>query len=333
MKAEKMSCDVTIGVFSSSSPVSATVPTRYARGKEYLTSKGIYVVDGNLYEKRDFYRSGSIQERATEFNELLYREDVQILMASIGGNNTNSILPYIDYAYIKKHPKIIIGYSDTTALLLAIYAKTGLVTFYGPALASSFGEFPPFVNMTYDGFRQVILEGCSIPYTYTIPPIWTDEYISWNDQSRSKKPCPNRWITVIPGICTGRLIGGNLNTMEGFFGTEYMPEIQEGDILLLEDSLKDACTIERSFSLLKLAGVLDKVGGIILGKHEQFDDNGTGKQPYEILLEVLNGRQIPILADFDCCHTHPMFTMPIGCQVKLNATEQEVTLLESPLVV
>lgn len=81
-----------------------------------------------------------------------------------------------------------------------------------------------------------------------------------------------------------------------------------------------------------MAGILDTVGGIILGKHEQFDDNGTGKQPCEILLEVLNGRKIPLLADFDCCHTHPMFAMPIGCQVKLNATEQEVTLLESPLV-
>lgn len=80
-----------------------------------------------------------MQARATEFNELLYREDVQILMASIGGNNTNSILPYIDYAYLKSHPKIIIGYSDTTALLLVTYAQTGLLTFYGPALASSFG--------------------------------------------------------------------------------------------------------------------------------------------------------------------------------------------------
>lgn len=331
MKAGKVSHDVTVGIFSASSPVSATVPVRYGRGKEYLTNKGIHVVDGNLYGKQDFYRSGSIQERAAEFNELLYREDVQILMASIGGNNTNSILPYIDYAYLKNHPKIIIGYSDTTALLLAIYAKNGLVTFYGPALASSFGEFPPFVDMTYDSFRKVILKGCSIPFTYTMPLVWTDEYISWSEQVRSKKPQPNRWITVIPGVCTGRLVGGNLNTMEGFFGTEYMPEIQEGDILLIEDSLKDACTIERSFSLLKLAGVLDKVGGIILGKHEQFHDNGTGKKPYEILLEVLNGRQVPILAEFDCCHTHPMFTVPIGCQVTMNATEQTVMLLEYPL--
>lgn len=331
MKAKKIDDTLTIGVFSSSSPISATVPVRYNRGREFLRSKGIRIVDGMLYGKQDFYRSGSIQARADEFNQLLYRSDIQILMASIGGNNTNSILPYIDYAYLKQHPKIIIGYSDTTALLLGIYAKTGLVTFYGPALASSFGEFPPFVDMTFRSFQSILLHSPALPYEYRIPPVWTDAYLNWSTQNHGKPEYPNNWVSVIPGICRGRLIGGNLNTMEGFFGTEYMPEIQEGDILFLEDSLKDACTIERSFSLLKLAGVFEKIGGILLGKHEQFDDNGTGRKPYEILLEVLNGLRIPFLAEFDCCHTHPMFTLPIGCQVELDATRKRVTLLESPL--
>lgn len=331
MKANKVKKDSTIGVFSSSSPVSATVPVRYNRGKEYLTNKGFHLIDGVLYGKRDFYRSGSIQERANEFNQLLYNKEVKILMAAIGGNNTNSILPYIDYEYLKKHPKIIVGYSDTTALLLAIYAKTGLITFYGPALASSFGELPPFVDMTFDSFQEVLCHDLSFPYTYQMPSVWTDEFIDWSKQDRAKEERENNWVCVIPGICKGRLIGGNLNTMEGFFGTEYMPEIRKGDILFIEDSLKDACTIERTFSMLKLAGVFDKISGIILGKHEKFDDNGTGKKPYEILLEVLNGCQIPFLAEFDCCHTHPMFTLPIGCQVELNATDKSVKLLELPL--
>jgi len=240
-------------------------------------------------------------------------------------------LPYIDYDYLKKHPKIIVGYSDTTALLLAIYAKTGLITFYGPALASSFGELPPFVDWTFDSFQEVFCHDLSFPYTYQMPSVWTDEFIDWSKQDRAKEEWENDWVCVFPGVCKGRLIGGNLNTMEGFFGTEYMPEIRKGDILLIEDSLKDACTIERTFSMLKLAGVLDKISGIILGKHEKFDDNGTGRKPYEILLEVLNNCQIPFLAEFDCCHTHPMFTMPIGCQVELNATDKTVKLLESPL--
>lgn len=331
MKAGRISEKGIIGVFSSSSPVSATVPIRYERGKKYLENKGFKIINGSLYGKQDYYRSGSIKERAEEFNQLLYDENISIIMAAIGGNNTNSILPYLDYEYLRKHPKIIIGYSDTTALLLAIYAKTGLITFYGPALASSFGEFPPFVDVTYDEFRKIVIEDCQVPFEYKMPPIWTDEFINWTEQNRGKEQRNNQWVCVTPGVCQGRLIGGNLNTMEGFFGTEYMPEIKEGDILFIEDSLKDASTIERSFSLLKLAGVFDKVGGIILGKHEKFDDNGTGRKPYEILLEVLGDTKLPLLADFDCCHTHPMLTLPIGCEVRLDVNNKKVILLEKPL--
>lgn len=329
MKAARPDGQFTIGVFSASAPISATVPARYERGRAYLERKGLRVIDGALYGKQDHYRSGSIAARAEEFNRLLYREDVDVLMASIGGNNSNSILPYIDYDYLKKHPKAIIGYSDTTALLLGIYARTGLVTFYGPALASSFGEFPPYVDKTFEYFTDIVC-GAALPYEYAAPEIWTEEYIDWSVQDRGKAGCANEWVSVIPGACRGRLIGGNLNTMEGFFGTEYMPEIRSGDILLMEDSLKDASTIERTFSLLKLAGVFDKIGGIILGKHEKFDDCGSGRKPYEILLEVMGERRIPLLAEFDCCHTHPMFTLPIGCTVELDATQKRVRLLESP---
>lgn len=328
MKAKSLRPNPAIGVFSSSSPVSATAPVRYERGVRYLEEKGFRVVHGSLCGKRDFYRSGTIRARADEFNELIHRDDLQILMASIGGNNTNSILPYIDYEALKKHPKIIVGYSDTTALLLAIYAKTGLVTFYGPAVAASFGEWPPFVDWTFEAFLR-LMEG-KVPLRCEMPPFWTDEWIDWSRQDRPKAQYANDWICVRPGVCRGRLIGGNLNTMEGFWGTEYMPQIQDGDILLLEDSLKDACTIERTFSLLKLSGTLDRAGGILLGKHEKFDDNGTGRAPYEILLEVLGDVQIPILAQFDCCHTHPMLTLPIGCDVMLDSANKTVTLMESP---
>ena len=115
--------------------------------------------------------------------------------------------------------------------------------------------------------------------------------------------------------------------MEGIWGSSYMPKIKEGDILFIEDSLKDIATIERSFSLLKLSGIFDKVGGLILGKHELFKDMGTGRKPYEVLLEVIGEPKFPILADFDCCHTHPMLTLPIGCNVELNASNQTVSLI------
>lgn len=218
------------------------------------------------------------------------------------------------------------GYSDVTALLLAIYAKTGMITYYGPAAVASFGELPPYVDETYSYFSAIV-QMLSLPHTFPTPPQWTDEFIDWKRQDRSKCGNDNRLITVVPGTATGRLVGGNLDTMQGIWGTEYMPDIRQGDILFIEDSCKDAGVIERSFSHLKLSGVFDRIGGLILGKHERFNDLGTGRRPYEILMEVMGAVDFPVLADFDCCHTHPMLTIPIGGTVTLDASAQKVTLI------
>ena len=316
-----------IGIFSPSSPATATAVKRYERGKNYLISKGFRLIEGSLCGKRDFYRSGSIAERVSELNDLIRNPDVRCIMSSIGGMNSNSLLPYIDYDALRKDPKIIIGYSDVTAVLFAIYAQTGLVTYYGPAVVSSFGELPPYVDETFNYFESVVTDKEALPYVLPTPDIWTDEFIDWESQDRSKKGTENKLVTVHCGKAEGRLIAGNLNTMEGFWASEYFPEIRKGDILLIEDSLKDAATIERSFAMLKLNGVFDLIGGLVLGKHEQFDDRGSGRKPYEILEEVIGNTSIPVLAEFDCCHTHPMLTVPIGSYVCLDADRRQLTIL------
>lgn len=328
MLAKKLMPGDTVAVFSPSSPATASVPERYRRGRAYLEQKGLRFVEGALTGKADGYRSGSIRERSEELNALIRDPSVRCIMAAIGGRNSNSLLPYIDYEALRRDPKIIVGYSDVTALLLGIYARTGLVTYYGPAVVASFGELPPYVDRTWEYFSNIVTGEKQTPHCLPTPQEWTEEFIDWKTQERSKKPVANRLLTVHGGQSEGRLIGGNLDTMQGIWGSPYMPAIREGDILLLEDSLKDAATIERSFSLLRLNGVFDRVGGVILGKHECFDDQGTGRRPYEILLEVLGEPHIPILAEFDCCHTHPMLTMPIGCRVKLDADRQTVTITE-----
>ena len=318
----------TIAVFSPSSPATATAAARYRRGKEYLEAKGFRFLEGSLTGRRDFYRSGTIRERAEEFNALVRDPNVRCIMAAIGGNNSNSLLPYLEYEGLCKDPKIIVGYSDVTALLLGIYAQTGLTTYYGPAVVASFGEFPPFVDETYTYFTDIVTERLTLPHTLPTPPQWTDEFIDWNSQDKAKKGRVNALVTLHPGSATGTLIGGNLNTMQGIWGTKYFPEITDGTILMIEESLKDAATVERSFSLLKCAGIFERISGLILGKHEKFDDMGTGRQPYEILQEVMGDVDFPVLAEFDCCHTHPMLTVPIGAKVRLDADAQTVTLLE-----
>lgn len=326
MLPHKLNLGDTIAVFSPSSPATATAPDRYRRGKDYLEHKGFRLFEGNLTGKQDFYRSGSIAERADELNALIRNPEIKCIMSAIGGMNSNSLLPYVDYDALKQNPKIIVGYSDVTALLLGIYAKTGLTTYYGPAVVASFGEFPPFVDETYQYFEHVAMGGKRVPYTLPTPKTWTDECLIWDTQNRSKTPNDNRLITLVGGKAAGRIIGGNLNTMQGIWNTEYMPEIKIGDILFIEDSFLDAATIERSFSLLKISGVLDRIGGLILGKHEQFNDLETGRKPYEILQEVMGDVQYPVLAQFDCCHTHPMLTIPIGCMAELDAADQTVTI-------
>lgn len=319
----------TIGIFTPSSPASVWAEKRYKRGREFLENKGFIIKEGILSGKEDYYRSGTPKERAEEFNSLLRDPSVKMIMSMIGGTNSNSMLPYIDYEAFKQNPKMIVGYSDVTAILLALYAKTGISTFYGPALVASFGEFEPLVCDTYQYFEKYFCEPSTIPYEIQMPKYWSDEFINWLDFERPKQLYANEWVGLNSRIVEGRLIGGNNNAMYGFIGTPYFPEIKQGDILLIEDTMKSASIVEKNFAMLKLHGVFEKVSGIILGKHEQYDDEGTGRKPLDLLLEQLDGAPLPILAEVDCCHTHPMFPLAIGKNIRLDTMNQTITCIEN----
>ncbi len=316
-----------IGFFSPSSPATAFAPNRFERAKHFLTEQGFELVAGELTGYSDSYRSGSIQQRADELNQLIRDPSVRCIMSTIGGSNSNALLPYIDYQALVRDPKIIIGYSDVTALLLGIYQRTGLVTFYGPALVASFGEFPPLVEQTFDSFKQFTCQS-SPTHRYQMPTHWTDAMLDWETQAQPKPVVENQWQFMGEGVVKGRIIGGNLNTMAGIWGSEYCPTVEQGDILLIEDSLKDIATVERAFVHLKLCGVFDRVSAVVLGKHELFNDKGTGRRPLDVLLEVLNGQQLPILQGFDSCHTHPMLVVPLGVEAEIDFSAQTISIVE-----
>ena len=127
-----------IGYYSASTPITALSPHRFARAQHFLAAQGVHLVAGTLTGQQDHYRSGSIQQRADELNTLIHDETVDVIMATIGGANTNAILPYLDYAYLNQHPKTIVGYSDATALLLAVQSQAPVCrVIYGPALVAS----------------------------------------------------------------------------------------------------------------------------------------------------------------------------------------------------
>ncbi|TGB03721.1 S66 family peptidase [Halobacillus salinus] len=317
-----------IGIFTPSTPATVTAKQRFERAKSFLESKGFVLVEGKLTGKEDAYRSGTPRKRADELNELLQDPDIKMVMSTIGGTNSNSLLPYIDYETFKKNPKIVVGYSDATAILLALYQKTNVTTYYGPALIPSFGEFEPLVNDTYRYFENYFVRDVEVPYGVPMPTYWSDEPVNWLDKTKEKTLYNNEWISRNNGTAEGRLIGGNVNAMYGFIGSDFFPDIEEGDVLLLEDCAKNASVVEKNFAMLNVHGIFEKVSGIILGKHEAYDDLGTGKKPVDLLLEQLDGKDIPILAEFDTCHTHPMHPFAIGKKVRIDTTAKTVQCIE-----
>lgn len=322
--------NICIGFFSPSYPITAFAPTRFQRAITYLESKGLKLKAGSLTSISDHYRSGTILQRAEELNALIKDPEVDIIMSTIGGSNSTSLLPYIDYEAYRKTPKPIVGYSDVTAILLAIYTQTGISTYYGPALVASFGELAPFVDQSYQYFSDLLIQVKPLPYVYSTPRQWTDEFIDWETQNRSKIGEDNQVQYLGVGRISGRVIGGNLNTISAFWGSPYMPTIRVGDILLIEDSLKDIATVERLLAMLKLNQVFDRIAALIVGKHEALKDLDTARTTLDVLLEILNGQELPIVYDFDCGHTHPMYTIPIGAQLRIDFDCKEVSVLSLP---
>jgi len=318
----------TIAFFSPSSPGTFTAPKRFERAKTFLKNKGFHLMPGNLTGIKDGYRSGNAKQRADELNELISNPNVDCIISTIGGINSNALLPHIDYDAFKQHPKIIIGHSDVTSILLALYAKTGITTFYGPSVIHSFGEFSPFLNMTWTYFEDILLKNHSLPHPYKMPDYWTDDFMNWEEKTKEKTRNKNKWLTINKGQAEGRILGGTLNAMSTILGTDYMPPVDKNTILFIEDTTKTAAYVERLFSLLKAHHYFENIGGIILGKHEQYDDQKTGKLPHDILMEIAGEIDIPILGEFDCCHTQPCFTLPLGKRFRLDATKQTVSLLE-----
>lgn len=317
----------TIGIFSSSRPITAEYPKATQCAARYLRSRGYRVKFGALTGKEEcVYRSGSILERAREFNDLIHDDSVQCLMASAGGFVSNSILPYLDYEYLREHPKIIVGHSDITSLLLGIYAQTNINTYYGPNFITSLSLPEKYASISLESLERATCNGL---YAYDCPPFYCDT-VSWDCTTESAMiSCEktNHYKTVSGGMCEGRLIGGNLSTLCSLIGSPYMPEIRDGDILFLEEIGGSPDFCERFYSQLALNGIFNKIGGLILGKHKGYDSLGTQYSEIQILLEVLRERRFPILADFDCGHTVPILTLPIGRTARMDADKQRIELL------
>lgn len=290
-----------------------------------LEAMGFHVhMRENLFRRRG-YLAGEDTDRATELMDAFRDPDVQGIFAGTGGFGSTRILDRLDYDLIRRNPKVLIGYSDITALHLAIQKRTGLVTFHGPLLESALGREKPFTDFSADYlWRAVMLKSdpmvASQPaemgpgYAYAVP-----------DEKQAFR-------VLSPGVARGRLTGGNLSLICTLMGTPYEIET-DNRVLFLEDVHEEPYRIDRYLSQLRLAGKFDSVTAVILGK---FTDAAAeeGKPSLtldEIFQDYFADLGVPVTTNFPAGHVANNATLPINVLIEVDTTVPRVRLLEDPV--
>ena len=261
------------------------------------------------------YGCATIEDRIEDLHEAFIDKNVKAILTVIGGFNVNQILDYIDYELIRNNPKIICGFSDITALLDAIYAKTGIITYYGPHY-SSFG-MKKGVEYTLKYFKSMFIEDGEILIEDSKQ--WSDD--PWFLEQENRNFINNKGRQVLNlGEAEGKIIGGNLCTLNLLQGTEYMPDLDES-ILFLEDDGMSGKEFLREFdrniqSLLHCAKGKN-IKGIIIGRTQKSCEM-TVEKWNKIIETKKELKDIPVIIDFDFGHTTPIFTFPIGGYAKIS---------------
>jgi muramoyltetrapeptide carboxypeptidase len=321
----------TVAVISPSAPAVAWWPHRVARGTAYLESLGLKVRVMPNAGKRAGWASSSPQERAADIHEAFLDDEIRVVLASIGGNHSNQILPYLNFDLIAAHPKIIQGYSDVTVLLWAIALRSGLRTFHGPAFTLELAEFPAVLPYT-DRFLRAAWFG-NTATTFEPASEWTDEFLDAfekADLTRPRRLLPSTgWKTIRPGVAEGILLGGCLETICWHLkGSAFWPDLR-GTILFLETSEEapPPSAVDAYLTDLEQLGVFDQISGLVFGRPIRY-----APEQIEALWPVVRDRTaasgIPVLANVDLGHADPMLTLPIGAHAHLDAGAPDFSLTE-----
>lgn len=279
---------------------------------ESLAALGLKGKLGKHVFDRYGYLAGRDEDRAADLNAMFRDPEVKAIHCIRGGWGSARLLPLLDFDAIAKNPKAIIGYSDITALLLALHAKTGLVTFHGPNGASEW-------NPTNVEWLQRVL--------------WQGEAATFENPREAGEllaPVKNRTRTLRAGVARGRLLGGNLTVLTALLGSSYVPDFT-GAILFLEDIDEAPYRIDRMLVQLKLAGVLGKLAGFVWGN---CTDCGPG-EGYgsltipDVLRDHIEPLGIPAYSGAMFGHINRQFTLPVGAEVELDAVRCTIKMLES----
>ncbi|MEP0295596.1 MAG: LD-carboxypeptidase [Reichenbachiella sp.] len=303
----------TIGLIT---PGSAVSRQAFEKAVNNLESMGFKVRFTENMSVRKGFLAGTDKQRLEDLHEMFEDETINGIVCARGGYGSGRLLPDINYDLIKSNPKVLVGYSDITALLYGIHKKTGLVCFHGSVGASEYSEF------TTKGFEQVLVKGRA-GMKFEVPKDW-----------REKEDLAYQTLPLVGGQAEGALVGGNLSLMCSLMGTPYDIDFTD-KIVFIEDVGESPYRVDRMLTQLLNSRKLDKAKGIAMGVF-----NGCETKPEDpdfalstSLENVLRDRfgelEMPVLYGLPIGHIDDNATLPIGVRAQLDVERATLKLLES----
>jgi muramoyltetrapeptide carboxypeptidase len=283
------------------------------RAQELCRALGYEPVLGKNAHRRSGYLAGTDSERLADLNAALRDPSINAIWCIRGGYGSIRLLDQVDYAAMAERPKVLIGFSDATALLNAIHRLTGVVTFHGPMARASLTGFSRL------HFERV-LKVAEAPGRLGRIPLPPDVLV----------PQENRIVSLFGGTAEGPLFGGNLTLLQCLIGTPYFPELA-GAILFLEDVGEDLYRVDRMLAHLRLIGAFRRLAGVLVGRFTELKrSGGDGALGFdEVLANYFEPLGIPVSYGFPVGHIEEQWTLPLGVRARLDADRGEVELLEA----
>ena len=283
------------------------------RAQEICDKLGLNsIMPKSIVKTASGYKTRSADERIDELHQAFADKSISAIFCIRGGFGSAELLDKLDYGLIKSNPKIICGYSDITALLTGINKKTGLVTFHSPVMLSDFDE------VTYNSFKNILFNNSA--------------FGELKNPASSDIRSTNPTIVINDGVAKGELVGGNLSLITSLIGTPYQIETEE-KVLFLEDVGEAPYRLERMLTQMRMAGMLDKLKGVVIGKCDYCSAGSSQSSWDRSELEVYNyifaGMNYPVFYGLLFGHTTTQFTIPIGIEAEMDSEKGTLNILES----
>ena len=282
---------------------------------EAITAMGLVPMPGPHWKDRFGYLAGTDKDRAADLNAAFADPSVRAVFALRGGWGSQRMLPLLDWATIRANPKLLIGFSDITALHLAIQARAGFPTIHGPTAGSSWTKY------SYAAFRDLAFDG-KLPLYRNLP----------GDQDRLVQR-QGRYQTLRPGKASGKLLGGNLTVLTSLVGTPWLPDFS-GAIMFLEDTDEAPYRIDRMLTQIGQAGILRRVAGVVFGQCTNCRPSDGSTSLFtliEVLQQHLQPLGVPVYTGAMFGHVDDQFSLPVGCRAEIDADAGTIRLLEAPV--